>query len=179
MRRIRHPTLTRFILRQLAEIGAVSLDAFFPAKYPQARLWRKLLGLDPTYQFKRQTFSTLLARLRADGLVARSDAKRRNIWHITNRGRRLIGKRQAWESAHARDGIKRLVIFDIPERERRKRDAVRLDLVAAGYVQLQKSVWYGEQPLPEDFITLVDELRLRSCVHIFSVRKEGTLAKAN
>ncbi len=73
------------------------------------------------------------------------------------------------------DGVERLVIFDIPEKERRKRDAIRLELAAAGYRQLQKSVWHGNKPLPEDFLELVDALELRSRLRVFSVREKGTL----
>ena len=74
-----------------------------------------------------------------------------------------------------KDGIGRLVIFDIPERERKKRDAIRLELIASTFKQLQKSVWIGHHPLPPDFPELLDELRLRGKVHIFTIGKKGTL----
>lgn len=73
------------------------------------------------------------------------------------------------------DGITRLVIFDIPEQERKKRDSIRLELVAAGFKQLQKSVWVGDRPLPRDFLELLDNLDTRGKVHIFSVKEQGTL----
>ncbi|MDP3727511.1 MAG: hypothetical protein Q8R35_02630, partial [bacterium] len=76
-RRNRTVTLTRVILEKLSELGEAALDSFFPAKYPEARLWRQLLGLDRRYRFRRETFSALLSRLQAAGLVARSGARRR------------------------------------------------------------------------------------------------------
>ena len=75
------------------------------------------------------------------------------------------------------DGIMRLVIFDIPEKERKKRRALRAELISFNFSQLQKSVWAGENPLPEDFLSFLDELNLKNKVHIFSVRKHGTLQK--
>lgn len=168
-------TLSRLILEKLGELGVGTLDAFFPAKYPEARLWRKLLGLDARHRFKRETFSVLLSRLQASGLVARSGSRRRSVWRLTRRGEEEAARRA---SADAGDGVARLVVFDIPERERAKRDAIRLELVAAGYRQLQKSVWCGERPLPADFVELVDALGLRKHVYIFSVRRAGTLPSA-
>ena len=73
------------------------------------------------------------------------------------------------------DGIIRLVMFDIPETERRKRNLVRLELVACGYRQLQKSVWSGDRPLPEKFIKSLDTLRLKDKIQIVSINKLGTL----
>lgn len=163
-------TLTSLILGKLADLGEAALDVFFPAKYPEARLWRQLLGLDARHRFNRRTFSALLARLAAQGLAVR----RGSCWRITPRGVRRVARQRSGAPLPP-DGMGRIVIFDIPERERRKRTAIRLELIAAGFRQLQKSVWYGERPLPEAFPSLVDELRLRGCVHIFGVTKRGTL----
>ena len=75
------------------------------------------------------------------------------------------------------DGITRLVIFDIPEKERRKRNILRVELVTYDFKMLQKSVWIGATPLPEDFIHKLDKLNLKNKVHIFSVQEYGTLIK--
>ena len=171
----RFPTLSGIILEKLAELGEVAVGSFFPAKYPEARLWRSLLGLDAHYHFRRDTFSTLLSRLRAQGLIVRSGSNRRSRWRLTSRGEAHLGAITGAERVRS-DGVRRLVIFDIPEKERAKRGAIRIELTAAGFRQLQKSVWYGERPLPEDFLELLDALRLRRHVHIFSVREQGTLA---
>ena len=167
-------TLTRLILEHLAEFGGGMLDAFFPAKYPEARLWRGLLGLDARHRFRRETFSTILARLRTQGLVERIGRRGESRWRLTAHGRGALRERRRG-NRNRPDGVRRLVIFDIPERERKKRDAIRADLLAAGYQQLQKSVWHGEQPLPKSFLELVDAIGLRRCVHVFSVRDAGTL----
>lgn len=166
-------TLTRLILEKLSEAGEAAIESFFPASYPEARFWRQLLGYDRRHRFKRETFSVLLSRLRASGLVARVGARRDGRWQATPRGEKYL--RQA--ARPASDGVRRIVIFDIPERERRKRDALRIELVAAGFAPLQKSVWCGERPLPPDFIELVDALQLRPFVHIFSVAAGGTLSR--
>lgn len=170
-------TLSRLILEKMDELGEVAIGSFFPAKYPQARLWRSLLGLDAAYEFRRETFSTLLGRLREQRLVQRSGTTRKSLWRLTSLGKEYLSDFERRRAARP-DGVGRLVIFDVPEKERRKRSALRLELVAAGFEQLQKSVWYGERPLPEDFVRFIDALALRRHVHIFSVLKTGTLPSA-
>ena len=50
-----------------------------------------------------------------------------------------------------------VITFDIPETQRKRRDWLRAELSALGFVPLQKSVWFGPAPLPKDFTnTLVD-----------------------
>ena len=75
-----------------------------------------------------------------------------------------------------KDGVTRLVIFDVPEKHRKKRDVLRINLIASDFKQLQKSVWVGYSPLPKDFIELITDLRLDKMVHIFDVKNKGTLA---
>lgn len=170
---LRKRTLTRFILEKLAEAGGMYFDAFFPRQYSYARVSRVFFGRDAYPRTTPQTVSALLSRLQRTGLVARRKREGKNEWVLTKEG-----------SAHLRshiipipptDGISRLVIFDIPERERKKRNAIRAELIACNFTRLQKSVWMGTNPLPEDFIAMVDDLRLKGKLHIFSIREHGTI----
>lgn len=168
-------TLVGLIFEKIAEAGEALLDSFFPAKYPEARLWRKILGLDASYEFKRATFSSILSQLQAQGLVARRRQSGRNYWRITPLGQKFVADRATAERPRP-DGKKRLVCFDIPERERDKRRWLRGELIALGYRPLQKSVWIGETPLPQEFIEDLDALALRTHVHVIPVVADGTLA---
>ena len=167
-------TISRLIFEKIAELGEAAIGSFFPATYAEARMWRRFLGLADGYRFKRETFSTALARLRARGLIERRGTNRHSMWRLTARGTKAISYRGRSTIARP-DGIGRIVIFDIPEKERKKRSALRGELIAAGFTFLQKSVWYGERPLPRDFLELIDALSLRSRVHIFSIRERGTI----
>ncbi len=150
------------------------LDSFFPAKYPEARLWRKILGLDSSYEFKRPTFRTILSRLKSQGLVEGIPKRGKWHWQLTPRGRARLAERRRVISPRP-DGKKRLVCFDIAERESAKRRWLRGELIACGYQRLQKSVWLGQAPLPQEFISGLDALDLRGRVHIFRIESEGTL----
>ena len=165
--------LTKLVLKTVGEMGIATLDSFFPKKYPQARVWRQLLGLDSNYQFKRQTFSVILTRLQKQGLVERKN----NKWGITNFGKKFIKNMKTADvfDLPQKDGILRLVIFDVPERERRRRDWLRLELIACDFKLLQKSVWMGERPLPQEFLENLEEMNLLPHIHIFTVYKRGTI----
>jgi DNA-binding transcriptional regulator PaaX len=168
--------LRNIILQKVAELGEVALDGFFPVKYPEARLWRGLLGAQPSYRFSKPTFSTILSRLKVEGLVERGGSKKKAIWRITKKGR-AMAQQPAISVLPAQDGITRIVSFDIPEEQRKKRRWIREELLGLGYRPLQKSVWFGLSPLPENFFEDLDLLSLRNNIEIFSVNKKGTLIK--
>ena len=171
-------SMTHAILACVAELGETTLSAFFPSKYPQAAIWRPLLGLERGKKMKREIISTILWRLQQQGLVKRTGAKKTAKWRVTPYGMEKLNQKEARaRSKPVSDGIMRLVIFDIPENERRKRDVIRAELVRYGFQQLQKSVWIGRCPIPKDFITLIDVLTLNGKVHIFSVQDQGTIEK--
>ena len=168
----RATTIKRLILEKIAELGDAAIGSFFPAKYPEARMWRELLGGRPR-KFSRRSFSTILSKLRTEGLVERRGSRQSASWRLSDDGRAYL--RQQMKPLPKPDGIQRLVIFDIPEAMRAKRQAIRAELISCDYQQLQKSVWLGEKPLSNDFIELLDALDAKPYVHIFSVRKTGTL----
>jgi DNA-binding transcriptional regulator PaaX len=166
--------LKRLILEKIEEFGEVMLDGFFPAKYPEARLWRELLGGRRSYKFSRPTFSAILSQLRSEGFIERKGTKKKAVWSITKNGLRKLHEEQ--QEVHIqKDGIPRIVSFDIPEPERKKRRWIREALFERGYKPLQKSVWIGFSPLPKNFFEDLDLLTLRDHIHIFSIGKMGTI----
>lgn len=168
--------LSHLILQKVAEAGEIMLDGFFPAKYPEARLWRNLLGLDTSYTFSKPSFSAILSRLQRDGFVERRGAKQKARWHITKVGTKYLKENVARSQPLPRkDGIPRIVSFDIPEKERKKRRWIREALLECGYHSLQKSVWIGFAPLPENFFEDSDLLSLRNCIHVFGIDRRGTI----
>lgn len=171
---VNRSSISRFVLEKLSEAGGLALDALFPRNRAEGRLWRKVLGLPDGYEFSKPTFSVILNRLKKQGLVVRVGGKRYAVWRVTAKGKSKVNHHRM-EPAQ-RDGIPRLVVYDIPELERKKRDWLRYALIACGYEQLQRSVWLGYCPLPEEFIQFVKDMSIRKSVHIVSIHKTGTLA---
>lgn len=169
-------TIVDIVLKVLTEAESATLDIFFPPFYAHTRLARKLLGVDTHPVVAKKTFASILARLQRDGLVVRRGRRGASRWAITKKGRTRAAEYDYEERlVPEKDGVSRLVVFDIPEEERKKRDMVRGELVACDFKQLQKSVWIGYGPLPKSFIAVLDVLSLKNKVHIFTVQKLGTL----
>lgn len=167
-------TITNLILEKLSQLGEITLNGLFPRTSAEGRNWRQLLDLPTGYVFSPRNFSAILSRLKQQGLVDKSGRHGQSLWFITKKGReKLISYKLP--VLPKPDNLPRLVIYDIPETEKRKREWVRIELVACDYHQLQKSVWLGYRPLPQKFIESLDNLKLKGKVQIFGISKKGTL----
>jgi|SRR3989344_1635658 len=72
-----------------------------------------------------------------------------------------------------------IISFDIPEKEKYKRNWLRKTLMALGFSMLQKSVWIGNVKLPEKFINHLKEMRIFNYIEISSIKRGGTVTVAN
>ena len=171
-------SISKIILEKALELGKVTLEILLPPKsHPRGRMARAIFGLDSRKKISPKTIPVLLSRLKKQGLIERRGKWRSSTWHITGKGKKFLEKNKIMlYNPPPRDGQARLVIFDIPEKERRKRDVLRAELVSNNFIKLQKSVWIGYNPLPEDFIEFLDNLNLSDKIHIFSVKEKGTIS---
>jgi len=117
-----------------------------------------------------------LSRLETKGFVER----KRGIWHITKEGvAYLARKKTLLLPSHTPHGAvtdkkkpKRLIVmFDVPETQRHKRDWLRFELLGLGFVMLQKSAWLGPAPLPREFVKSVNELKLLPYLKFFEAKE--------
>lgn len=124
---------------------------------------------------RRNNFYSYLYHLQKDGLIERQRGK----WFINARGRekyktllnRLPRKRYQKEA----DTSLKIVIFDIPEKEKAKRNWLRGRLIELGFKMLQKSVWAGKMKLPQGFLDDLRDLKMIQYVEVFAVTKSGSL----
>ena len=68
-----------------------------------------------------------------------------------------------------------IVAFDVPERERRKRDWLRATLGRMGYKTIQRSVLLGKTKIPSEFLDDLRKLHMVDYVEIFEITKTGSL----
>ncbi len=126
--------------------------------------------------FEAKQLSNAFRSLEKDRLVVH---ERKGIWKITEQGKDWIKDLLRWRGyIEKKTQTKKkdtIIIFDIPEQNRKKRLYLRIELRALGFEQLQKSVWIGTGPIPEPFIRYLHELRLLSYIHIFTINARGTL----
>lgn len=173
------------ILRGLGEAAMRTIDeGFLNPTYPFTHPSRIFLGLHypgkhrKNEKRRRRSLSIMLYRLKKDGLVKNTGKGLVSRWHITAKGAGFADTYETELREHilpAKDGKVRIVIFDIPEKERKKRDWIRSELIMLDYTMLQKSVWIGKRPLPQSFIKEIKEKEIESYIHIFEAAKNGTL----
>ena len=65
-----------------------------------------------------------------------------------------------------------VVIFDIPESDRKKRDRLRGILEILGFECLQKSVWIGPAPIPKEFVEYLSQRQILRYIKFFKVEEK-------
>ena len=128
-------------------------------------------------------YRALLSKLKKDGIIEIRKANEGKIISLTKRGLaklHALRKRKKDALPEIRSTIEKsngvlIVAFDIPEKERRKRDWLREALGRFGFRMIQKSVWIGKVKIPKEFLDSLRDLQLIDCVEIFEISKTGTL----
>ena len=149
-------TAAKFILAALA-LGSI---AFAGALAPN--LFRHFGSYKKSKKFSRKQFDYAIYNLKKRKLIEVIQEKGDCIKvQLTNTGKKrvrefcfdalAIKKPKHWDKKW------RIVIFDIPVRKNRAREALREKIKELGFFQLQKSVWIFPYPC-EDEILLVAEI---------------------
>lgn len=139
---------------------------------------------------ERQTFYSLLNKLKREGLIVKKKKNSQTAWHITARGiKKLKDSRntkrapggipmRSYDGKNKSAGVT-IIAYDIPEKIKSKRYWLRTNLYALNFAPLQKSVWIGTCGVPEEFLLDLRAQDLLAYVHILSVNSKGTLKKSN
>lgn len=86
--------------------------------------------------------------------------RKRNFYHA------------AFLSPFKKDSPKNLIVmYDIPEQKKKERDWFRRQLKNFDYTMIQRSVWVGPSPLPQDFLDYVTMIGLRKQFKTFKLAK--------
>ena len=127
-------------------------------------------------ELNEQSFRNTLSKLKEVGLVKREGW---GVWRITEQGKEFLNKSEKTKrEASSIVGGGRpdtIVIFDIPEKQKVKRESARIQLALLGFKMLQKSVYIGCGPLPEAFLYYLREEEILDYFHIFSIKEFGTI----
>jgi len=110
--------------------------------------------------YKSSSARMAVHRLKKKNLIYAERRGSKLIFELTEEGEREVEKIQSnLKKAKPKswDGKWRIIIFDVPEKLRGKRDLLRRELVGFGFRQLQESVWAYPYPLPQEFKDLWKE----------------------
>lgn len=131
----------------------------------------------------KHNYSNFIYRLKKDGLLKETKKANKKFFALTDKGKNklsLLKNKLDKKLPHAiylkeTTNQYTIIAFDIPEKQRRKRDWLRTVLTNLGFKMIQKSVWVGKIKIPKKFIDDLFFLKLADFVEIFEISKTGTL----
>lgn len=121
----------------------------------------------------RQRFAQLIYYLKKQGIIEAPSWKAKEGIIVTQKGMERISYAVARKKGFSprRDGKCVMVIFDIPEKERTKRNAFRRYLKMLRYKQLQQSVWICPFHVLEQTQMFIAKFNLEDRVKVFIVEE--------
>lgn len=156
------------------------------------RSWQRRVALNAENQAKenKKRFASLVYRLHSQGLISKNQKGMRATLSITQKGtekfralkkylerderlKPAAGTPTHYEKIKSPSSI--IISFDIPEKEKGKRDWLRSVLRNMDYKILHESVWVGTNAIPKDLLDDLQLMAITKYVHIFSVIKKGTI----
>lgn len=114
-------------------------------------------------------YSTLyksVRELRIKGFIETRKTGRQIFLKLTNKGKQEIILKKLLEDK-SWDGRWRLVVFDIPERQRFLRRALRTQLKEWQFTPLQKSVWIGKKAVEKELHKFLEKIDISQWVKVF------------
>lgn len=144
------------LLNAVCEDAIDEMSAFLTYKELHKRVWHNKTG--------SQSLSKAINNIKRSGYLEVVEKDNQKAVRITNKGRLkllqpVIDKQ--W------DGRWRLVAFDIPEKNRKKRRGLRNALKSIGFIQMQKSLWICPYDVSEEIEKIIDLLDIEECVDYF------------
>lgn len=124
-----------------------------------------------------QKFYSLLNQLKRQGLIEKKMLNNNVHWKITGIGIKKLKLIQESIIAYPceKDGKLKIVVYDIPEKERMKRLWLHEALKVLDFKMLQKSVYIGKNKIPETFLLDLQKKNIIPYVHVLEVSKSGTV----
>ena len=117
------------------------------------------------------SYANVFYNLKRGGYVQiKKDKKNQSFFHLTPRGRLSALKYLHLEKIRKKwDGHWRIIIFDIPEDEKKWRERLRFQLKALGFHVLQESVYITPYPVPVELDKFLDERGFRKYFRYITV----------
>ena len=121
------------------------------------------------YKYKERKIHYKGMRVNAFGLPVFSDSSKKQ----NNESKRKRSFYHAsFESSFKDTAPKNLIVmYDIPDSQKKERDWFRRHLVKFGYVMIQRSVWVGPSPLPKSFLDYLKEIKIGDNFKTFKLAK--------
>lgn len=152
-------------------IVGLILEAITGSTEPIPYLYERPYAFINRYRkWERKSYSSALADMKKRGLIKIFEENGKKFVECTKKGqlqalvsKAILPREQKW------DGQWRLIIFDIPESSREKRDELRWLLKKNNFTKLQASVFISPNPLNREAIIFLKKTGLQQFIRILRV----------
>ncbi|MDP4007171.1 MAG: CRISPR-associated endonuclease Cas2 [bacterium] len=174
---MKKPRFTEEFLWQLHEfLEAINIaqGTFAPRSWKEAFApeWRELRL---AYEKKRhqRSFGQFISYLKRMGYIVVPKGESIGVLRLTAKGKEKAfeGEKKLRVLSPRKDGKMIMLMYDIPKRKQRIRQAFRSALEFLDYQMLQKSVWVSAKDVLEETEQAVREYGLDDCVNLFVIEK--------
>ena len=132
---------------------------------------------------ERQRFYNLICYLKNDGIISEVIINDKKLYRIAEKGKRklikLLTSKENFIPIFKYPKIDNktftIITFDIPEKEKKKREWFRAVLGRLGYKAIQRSVLLGKAKIPQSLLDDIRKLKMVEYVEIFEITKAGSL----
>jgi DNA-binding transcriptional regulator PaaX len=128
----------------------------------------------------RRRYYDFVYYLKKQGLVVETGKPNQKIFKLSHKGNKRLETIRSYlpNNRYQKESSDKfiMIIFDVPEKERKKRKWLRSALRNLGFRKVQLSVWIGKNKLPSEFLNDIKILELARCIQAFEVSKLGSLS---
>ena len=183
--------IIRDILTNTADVLGAFLDSGYGAsrgKIEHELSKRQTAGteksIDREFQRQaRQKYYNLIYKLKKGGLIKEKTRGNKKFLFLTKKGKQEIfllkerNKNKLPDVSYQKEKGNKfiIIVFDVPEKEKRKREWLRAALKNLEFEIIQKSIWIGKNKIPQEFLRDLSKLNLIDFVEIFEITKGGSL----
>lgn len=117
-------------------------------------------------EISRKAFNQSIYRLKKRGFIEGVDEG----YRLSSKGK--IYYSNPYNKIKEKSGKKEkiIVLFDIPEKNKKIREWIRRQIKFWDFKMIQKSVWLGSGPLPKEFDKRLKELKVENGVKIIKIK---------
>ncbi|MDP1710301.1 MAG: CRISPR-associated endonuclease Cas2 [bacterium] len=160
-----------YLLLSYAILGDISEDVRLVGDI-MPKLMETRYGFVPP-NYKRNSYLSSVSKLLSTGEIERKiDSRGQPYLELTSKGQDKFKRKFPVLSLQKKkwDGNFMIVIFDIEEKKRNERSALRLKLKELGFGMLQESVWISPYHFEEDFQEFIESNNLQKFVYVLKAR---------
>lgn len=125
-------------------------------------------------KYRRRDLGHIVRRFIKQEVVSISENNDKQVIMLTEKGKQRLLEYDFENlelKARKRDGLFRVVIFDIPEDKKKNREVFRRNLNDLGFTRLQDSVFVSAFPCKDEIDFICHYLNISKYVTLFSVKK--------